>query len=240
MEVKSSEKSFRPEQLQAICDRLIQYDPQIVEIIQFGSSVYAPRYARDLDMLVFTKARKRIGYTNVVDELDLSHDVDVVVYPMNRKLTKSLAIGVLGAHRVLHGSGAYLRGAVDMDNPTYEEAWATLETAETYLRVADETENKWTKDRHIRDAFNALFHASRIASMTYLSLEEGGWGKVKRGLSRSYRAEFEEHIDVLHVKYFYDGDYPKGNVGEEFRHWAEKVKDYVERLEEATRIDEAR
>jgi len=34
---------------------LKEHDPDIVEIVQFGSSVYAPRYARDLDLLVIKK-----------------------------------------------------------------------------------------------------------------------------------------------------------------------------------------
>jgi len=229
-----------PEQteIQAICDALLRYDPQIVEIIQFGSSVYAPNYAKDLDVLVFTQAQKDSGYINALDELDLPYDVDIVVHPVDSKLNKSFAVGVLGAYNVLRGDGAYLKGAIDMENPTYEEAWATLETAETYLRVANETESKWTKDRHIRDAFNALFHGARIASMVYLSMEEGGWGKVKRALPPSDRTEFEEYIDVLHVKYFYDGDYPKENIQKEFECWAEKVKDYVKRLEKHPCTDE--
>ena len=37
---------------EGICKRLLGYDKDIVEIIQFGSSVYAPEHARDLDLLV--------------------------------------------------------------------------------------------------------------------------------------------------------------------------------------------
>lgn len=44
-----------------ICRLLKEYDPDIVEIIQFGSSVYAPEYARDVDLLVITKKKKEYG-----------------------------------------------------------------------------------------------------------------------------------------------------------------------------------
>ena len=36
---------------EGICKRLLGYDKDIVEIIQFGSSVYAPEYALDVDLL---------------------------------------------------------------------------------------------------------------------------------------------------------------------------------------------
>ena len=232
--------NFEQTHIQAICNCLLRYDPQIVEIVQFGSSVYAPRYARDLDVLVFTRARKDSGYINAADELDLPYDVDVVVQPVDRRLNKSFALGVLGAHKVLRGSGAYLKEAIDMEDATYEEAWTTLEIAREDFAQALSGEQPLKKDRRIRNAFDGLFHASRIASMVYLSIKEGGWGKVKRALPPSYRTEFEEYIDILHVKYFYYGDYPKENVQEEFKHWAEKVRDYVERLEKRTSTDELR
>jgi len=46
---------------EGICKRLVGYDKDIVEIIQFGSSVYAPEHAMDLDLLVITKDKKEYG-----------------------------------------------------------------------------------------------------------------------------------------------------------------------------------
>jgi len=40
--------------IQLIVRKLLEYDPEIVEIVQFGSSVYAPEHARDLDLLIIT------------------------------------------------------------------------------------------------------------------------------------------------------------------------------------------
>ena len=45
----------KEEILKEISKRLLEYDPNIVEIVQFGSSVYAPEYARDVNILVITK-----------------------------------------------------------------------------------------------------------------------------------------------------------------------------------------
>ena len=47
------------EYLEGICRRLVEYDQDdIVEIVQFGSSVYAPDCSRDIDLLVITKRAK--------------------------------------------------------------------------------------------------------------------------------------------------------------------------------------
>jgi len=64
---------------EGICKRLVGYDEDIVEIIQFGSSsVYAPEYARDVDLLVITKDKREYG--SYLDCLaDLPFDMDVVV-----------------------------------------------------------------------------------------------------------------------------------------------------------------
>ena len=44
--------------LREVCRRLLEYDRDIVEIVQFGSSVYAPELSRDVDLLV-VRARER-------------------------------------------------------------------------------------------------------------------------------------------------------------------------------------
>ena len=96
---------FQEQELEAICSRLTEYDSKIVEIIQFGSSVYAPKSARDLDILVFTEQKKDYsGYLDAVDGSELPYDVDVVVREMDDGLiSKEFAINVFGAHKALYG-----------------------------------------------------------------------------------------------------------------------------------------
>ena len=54
-----------------ICGLLKEYDPGIVEIVQFGSSVYAPKYAKDLDLLLITKEKKGYGgYLDCLEDFD--------------------------------------------------------------------------------------------------------------------------------------------------------------------------
>ncbi|MEM2510160.1 MAG: nucleotidyltransferase domain-containing protein [Candidatus Methanomethylicia archaeon] len=66
--------------LMEICRRLLEYDSNIVEIVQFGSSVYASEYARDVDILVLTRrVRDYDGYLDAVCIGDSPFNVDVVV-----------------------------------------------------------------------------------------------------------------------------------------------------------------
>jgi len=61
-----------------ICRLLKDYDPDIVEVAQFGSSVYAPEYARDVDLLVITKRKKDYGgYLDCLDNFEIPFDVVV-------------------------------------------------------------------------------------------------------------------------------------------------------------------
>ena len=176
----------------AICDHLIEYDPGIFEIVQFGSSVYAPDSAKDMDILVFTeKKRDYSGYLDAILDLNLPYDVDVVVKEPDGHFDKSFAVSVFGAHRVLHGDGHCLEKRLSEIDPTYKEAFAAVKTGRKYMDIAFEADDELMKDRHINDAFNALFHAARLAAMTYLSTEQARWGGLKRSLPQPYRGQFQ-------------------------------------------------
>jgi hypothetical protein len=178
------------ERLEKLCKRLLRYDPEVVEVVLFGSSVYAPERAKDVDLLVFTKGEKeRLGYWDAVG--DFPFGVDVAVMKVGEPLKGDFAWQVLGAHRVLYGDGSYLKEATfNIGNPPLEEAWTAIETAKRYMKDAEEAPNESLKDVHIRDAFNKLFHAARLASMAYLAIDETRWGKVKRMLPSKLREEF--------------------------------------------------
>ena len=209
-----------------ICKRLLGYDKDIVEIIQYGSSVYAPEHARDLDLLVITKDKKEYG--GYLDCLaDLPFDVDVVVKGVGEKLRR--IYNILGAFVILYGDGRYLKEMTKDSDPSFEDAKAMLVAAKDYLKMGKEAGGD-VKDVHIRNSFNSLFHAARIAAMSYLATENARWGRIKRRLPQPYRNEFEEFINTLHIDYFYNGNYP-ANYEEEFEKWHKKVEDFVRRLE---------
>ena len=228
---------FSDEVLKRICGVLVRWDPDIVEIVQFGSSVYMPEYALDLDLLVFTKNRKDYGVyldatCEVYDELGFPYNIDVVPKEVGEPLKESFGRDVLGAHRVLYGDGVCLwRSTQHLSDPTFEEAKSFMRGAREDLELALRAISEIDRDRRIRTAFNGLFHSARVASMAYLSTEVTRWGRVKRALPTPHKEEFDEFVRVLHIQYFYEGNYPHEKVEEEFQRWLEKVEDYIKRLE---------
>ena len=219
------------EMKEEICKRLVGYDKDIAEIIQFGSSVYAPEYARDVDLLVITKDKKEYG--GYLDCLaDLPFDTDVVVKEVREKLRR--AYNILGAFVILYGDGGYIKEMTADFDTGFEDARAALKAAVRYMKDASEEEEEEVRDMHIRNSFNSLFHAARIAAMSCLATENARWGRIKRRLPQPYRNEFEEFINTLHIDYFYNGNYP-ANYEEEFEKWYKRVEDFVRRLESECR-----
>jgi hypothetical protein len=214
--------------LQLAVKRLLEYDPDIVEVVQFGSSVYAPELSRDVDLLVITKkAREYRGYLDAVSPLE----ADVIVVEVGEAVGESLLRGVLGSSRILYGDGSYLAElAKRLGDPSFEEARASLKAALDYFELSKRTEDDLVRDRHVRAAFDALFHAARSASTAYLSTEVGRWGCARK-LEEPFRTIFGEFIETLHIKYSYNGDYPKENLEEEFKKWFKRVEEYVSALE---------
>ena len=207
---------------------LKKYDPDIVEIVQFGSSVYASEHARDVDLLVITRRKKEYGgYLDSLEGLNLPFDVDVVVKGEDEELRGDFACQILGAFEVLYGDGKYLSKMARNFDPSFEGAYAVLRKAKRDIDSVKELEGKEDREWSIRVAFNGLFHAARVAAMTYLAVEKR-WGRLKRRLP--YKEEFESFINVLHIDYFYNGNYP-ANYEEEFEKWYRRVEDFVRRLE---------
>ena len=215
---------------EGICKRLLGYDKDIVEIIQFGSSVYAPEYARDVDLLVITKNKKEYGgYLDCIDDLDFS--CDVIVREVGDKVKSGFACNILGAFEVLYGEGEHLKEMTADFEPRFREARSYIRGAKEDMEMARRSEDEDDRDRRIRTAFNSLFHAARIAAMSYLAIEDARWGGIKRRLPQPYRNEFEEFINTLHIDYFYNGNYPE-NYEEEFEKWYKRVEEFVSELEE--------
>jgi len=216
---------------EGICKRLVGYDKDIVEIIQFGSSVYAPEHARDLDLLVITKNKKEYGgYLDSLESLNLPFDVDVVVKGEDEELRGDFACQISGAFEVLYGEGKYLSKMTRNFDPSFEEAYAVLRKAKRDMDSVRELEGKEDREWSIRVAFNGLFHAARVAAMSYLAIENSRWGRLKRRLLSPYKEEFESFINDLHIDYFYNGNYP-ANYEEEFEKWYKRVEDFIRRLE---------
>jgi predicted nucleotidyltransferase len=219
--------------LEELCRRLLECDEDVVEIIQFGSSVYGPEHSRDIDLFVVTKRVKEYArYLEAVSSSDLPVNIDILVFGVDERPSEGLLRGVLGAFKILYGSGEHLfRYARELGDPTFEEAESSLRVASSLLKLALETANPLDRDRLCREAFDALSNAARIASMVYLSTDVSRWGSIRRGLPEQHRASFDEFITTLHINYFYNGNYPKDRVKEEFDRWFRKVEEYVNSLQ---------
>jgi len=169
---------------------------------------------------------------DAVGSVGAPFDVDVVVVGVGERLEDGLVRSVLGGFKVLYGSGRYvLEYAKALGDPDFSEAKAALRAARDYIELAERTSDELVRDRHIREAFNTLFHAARIASMVYLSTEVSRWGVIGRMLPEPYKSRFRSFIRTLHVEYFYHGSYPRDRFREEFDHWYKVVERFIEELE---------
>jgi len=223
------------QRLEELCQKLLRADPDIQEIIQFGSSVYAPDLALDLDLLVTTTAKKGDDvYWDAV--ADWPVNVDLLVREPGERIGDWIAWGVLAIHRVLYGNSATIREArIAMTIPTYDEARKIVTVADHHLEDARGSMEDFFQDRYYRTAFNALFDAARSAAMAYLVMEETQWGELRRALPAPHSEEFQRFVDVLHVAYFYHGDYPRQDVEAEFQRWRPRVSRFIETLEREQR-----
>jgi hypothetical protein len=196
-----------------------------------------PEYARDVDLLVFTRKTKGdyADYLDCLDRLNLPFQVELVI----RSIDEGIGNILLTPYKLLHGKGRIMRRLVEDIkwktrealglNPIFDEAY-------DYIRTANEDFELWKKTKlwtRICSAFNNLFHASRIASMIYLRTSETRWGILRKELPKPYKREFSTFAKILHIKYFYQKEYPRENIEKEFDKWRKRVEDYVKSLEEA-------
>ncbi len=208
-------------------EALLKVDKNIRAIVLFGSAVYAPKLACDLDLLVVTERKRSWGrYFDAVGDLPVW--VDVVVQQRGEKLTGPVAAGVLVFGRLIWGDVNAVREVLNkVAVPTFDEARHRLVEADRLLEIATPEFSG-----HYRDAFNALFDAARMAAMAYLNTEESRWGELKRQLPRHFGRRFRRIIDQLHVAYFYHGRLP-ADIESSFRRWRRIVERFINDLEAA-------
>jgi hypothetical protein len=67
----------RQTRLRQLCERLKANDADLVDIIQFGSSVYAPELARDIDLLVTTRSKEN---EDLMTRIKWIRDIVLIVF----------------------------------------------------------------------------------------------------------------------------------------------------------------
>lgn len=225
------EQTKQQADIEELCQALRRADPDIIEIIQFGSSVYAPDLAMDADVVVTTRAKKDEGV--YLDALaDWEGHVDLLVREPGQAMGRDLALSVYASGRILYGDGRTLEEVREfMAIPTYEEARKLLVAADEDLALAHQAKDEFFRDRRYRAAFDTLFDAARYAAMAFLSIEDSRWGRLRRELPRPFATRFREIISTLHIQYSYDGNYPKETADETYAHWRQVVSRFIEDLE---------
>lgn len=235
----TSQPSHRNNRFQRIVRALRANDPDIIEIVQFGSSVYAPRLARDVDLLVLTRAKKDYGvYLDAVDSYP--KNVDIVPKEPNESMGADIALAILTFGRILYGRGLTQREAMKtMPVPTYDQAVKLLTAADRDLERAHQEPDPFFRDLNYRSAFNRLFDAARYAAMTFLATSETRWGELPKKLPAPFNNQFREFVKFLHVQFSYDGTYPKDHVDETFQEWRSKVSAFIDALEVRSKFSQS-
>jgi hypothetical protein len=224
----------RQNQLRKICQSLKAADADIVDIIQFGSSVYAPDLARDVDLLITTRNKKDEDlYLDAFLELDIG--VDVIVRTPGQVMGKDIAASVFLLGKVLLGNGQTMKEAEGfMAAPTFERARLALESADEILALTKKRKKKSLQHEFYCAAFKRLFDAARNAVMAYLNTENSRWGQLRKELPQPFDEQFRKIARTLHIQYSYDGNYPKDRADDEFKDWRQVVVNFIDELEAAS------
>ncbi|NCO38812.1 MAG: hypothetical protein GW911_19160 [Armatimonadetes bacterium] len=221
--------------LGALTRSLLRADPEIRDIVLFGSMAYAPELAHDVDVLITTRRKKDIEvYWDAT--ADFPRDVDVLVREPGERVSDSIAASVCAWRAVLHGNGETFREASEtMAVPTFEDVRAIFRNGDSMLALAQHETNAATADHGYRTAFGILFDVARNAAQAFLNTDNSRWGELRRALPRPLDQEFHALINTLHVQYSYDGHYPKDRADEEYQRWRVRVAKFVDDLEEGAR-----
>lgn len=181
---ETSRASVIGEWLPKLCEALLRVDPEIVAIVQFGSSIYAPNLALDLDLLVVTREKKASEvYWDAVWSSEQPFWVDLVVVELGEQ-SGFLGAAVRAFGRLLFGDlNAVLKVTKNMPIPTFDEAKEILDEAEKYLQDARNDQTPTRREIHYRNAFNSLFDAARLTAKAFLLTEETRWGILANRLT---------------------------------------------------------
>jgi hypothetical protein len=215
------------EYIQRAAMQLQNVDHDIKAIVLFGSCVYAPDLAQDIDLFIIT-AQKKIStvYWDVLSDMPMW--VDVVVKEVGEPLGDGLKLGVKVFGRLLWGEERYVEEVLrEMPVPAYDDARIRLRNADRYMNDSLQTSDERERHGYYRDAFNCLFDAARLAAMAFLKTEQTRWGELRRILPSPFDERFRQIVNRLHVDYFYESSYPADRVKEEYQLWCEEVKRFT-------------
>jgi len=221
--------------LEALTRSLLRADPDIRDIVLFGSMAYAPDLARDVDVLVTTHRKKdEEVYWDAVG--DFPRDVDVLVREPTDLVSDGIAASVCAWRVALYGDGETFREAREtMEVPTFDEVRIAYRAGDRLLALAQGETNAVLKDEYYQTAFGKLFDIARKSAQAFLNTDNSRWGALRRSLPEPFNEEFRTFANTLHVQYSYDGRYPRDRADEEYNVWRQKVVEFVDGLEATLR-----
>ena len=208
-------------------------DADLMAVILFGSAVYAPDLARDLDFLVIShNPKEQRRYQDAALQVAQGWEVDVIVCKVGEKV-RGLSGAVRAFGKVLWGDERWLWEVTkDMPVPTFEDARRTIAEAEMDAQEAMRSQDAWHADSRWRSAYNWLFEAVRRGAMAFLNTQESRWGVLRGQLPEPFQDEFREFINALHIRFWYEGDYPRDNPEWHFQTWRDRVAQFIADLEQ--------
>ena len=218
--------------LSAIVQALRDVDSDLVSVVLFGSAVYAPDLARDLDLLVISRnPKEQRRYQDAALQVAQGWEVDVIVCKVREKV-RGLSGAVRAFGKVLWGDERWLWEVTkDMPVPTFEDARRTIAEAEMDAQEAVRSQDAWHADSRWRSAYNWLFEAVRRGAMAFLNTQESRWGVLRGQLPEPFQDEFREFINALHIRFWYEGDYLRDNPEWHFQTWRDRVAQFIDALE---------
>ena len=119
-----------------------------------------------------------------------------------------------------------------------QDAHNSLKTARERFETALKTTDPIAKDGHIRAAYSSMYRAADIASMLYTTLRRKGYTEDSQFLSW-INTEFEIFVDVINTKFYIKGYYTKDQVEPEFEKWFTRVRDFVNKLDGQTKLEQS-
>jgi|GEM_PF-3726512 len=216
-----------------LCRVLRCCDGNLSAVLLVGSGVYAPRLARDLDLVLASAAPRRAAvYESALHGvLEDKPAADILVRHADDgpgPLRLAIASGSVLWRRT---ADVPLLSAASVTPADFVDARCRLDLAGTLMESGSHASGDFAA-RFAQQAFETLFLASRTAVLAFLG------SRVRRRLPVDLRGRFEALTAVCHVRYGCEARLPAGRavIDAEFARWRGRTLDVIAVAEAAAGV----